>query len=246
MLPTKIRARLAVALATVVALGAGALAVQQMTPASATPASSTPVFRAPSNVIQGVVVDQSGRAVDGITVEAVKADGSTDATELTYAGTWSGGPGHGYFGLDVTRGSYTLVLSAKGFKTVEYDAGLITKRRTTISMGEIEIQKISAPTTTSATLGKASVTTKENGTVTVTVADSTDKKAKVTGDVEVRAGGKVVGEATITKKADGTVTVTLDKLPRGAHKLTAYFLGTADHKPSSSKQLTLTVVKKKS
>ena len=140
------------------------------------------------------------------------------------------------------QGSYTLKLSRTGYETVEYDAGLITKRRKKISMGEIEIEKISAPTTTSATLGKASIATKDKGTVTVTVAP-VKGKGTVAGDVEVRAGKKVLGAATLGKK--GAVTVTLPQLPAGAYKLTAYFLGNADHRSSSSKQLTLTVSRKK-
>ena len=237
MLSTKSRARVTAALATVVALAASALAVQQMRPASAAaPAPSAPVFVAPANLIQGVVVDQRGRAVDDVTVEAVKADGTNDAADQTYEASWEGGPGHGYFALSVHRGSYTLVLSKAGYKTVEYDAGLITKRRKKISMGEIEIQKIAAPTKTEAALVKGSVTTREAGAVTVTVQGD----GKVTGGVEVREGRKVVGEATLKK---GTVTVTLDKLPKGTHALTAHYLGTADHKASSSRQLTLTVTK---
>lgn len=239
MLPKKPRARVTAALATVVALAASALAVQQMIPASAAaPVSSVPVFVAPLNVIQGVVVDQRGRPVDDVTVVAVAADGSNDASEKTYEASWNGGPGHGYFGLNVHRGSFTLVLSKAGYKTVEYDAGQITKRRKKISLGEIEIQKVAAPTTTVAALDKATITTKEAGSVAVMVKGD----GKVTGDVEVREGKKVVGEGTLKK---GSATVTLDKLPKGAHSLTAYFLGTADHKASSSKRLTLTVVKKK-
>lgn len=243
MLP-KSRARLTAVLATVVALAASVLAVQQMMPASAVaPAPSAPVFVAPENLIQGVVVDQRGRAVDDVTVEAVKADGTNDAADKTYEASWEGGPGHGYFALSVHRGGYTLVLSKPGYRTVGYDAGLVTKRRKTISMGEIEIQKVAAPTRTEATLAKATITTKNAGSVAVTVTDPADKKAKVAGDVEVREGKKVVGTATIGRKG-GAVTVTLAKLPKGAHTLTAYYLGSADHRSSGSKGLTLTVVKR--
>lgn len=66
-------------------------------------------------------------------------------------------------------------------------------------------------------------------------------EGKVTGEVEVREGRKVVGTAIIGRKA--TVTLTLDRLPKGDHVLAAYFLGTVDHKASSSKHFTLHVTK---
>ena len=242
MLLENSRARVTAALATVVALAAGVLAVQQMVPASAVGAASSlaPVLVAPANLIQGVVVDQDGRPVDGIKVRAFNAQGEPAASAETYASTWPDGRQHGYFFLEVPRGSYTLTLSKDGYKSLEYDAGQVTKRRKRISLGEIEIQKISAPTRTSASLDRATISTKDKGSVAVTVA-RVKGSDKVAGDVEVREGRKVVGAATLGKK--GTVTVRLDRLPKGEHSLTAYFLGTADHKSSSSKQLTLTVVR---
>ena len=241
MLLENSRARVTAALATVVALAAGVLAVQQMVPASAVgAASSAPVFVAPANLIQGVVVDQDGRPVDGIKVRAFNAQGEPAASAETYASTWPDGRQHGYFFVEVPRGSYTLTLSKDGYKPLDYDAGQVTKRRKRISLGEIEIQKISAPTRTSASLDRATISTKDKGSVAVTVAPVKGSD-KVAGDVEVREGRKVVGAATLGKK--GTVTVRLDRLPKGEHSLTAYFLGTADHKSSSSKQLTLTVVR---
>lgn len=241
----KPRARVTAALATVVALAASAFAVQQMMPASAAaPASTALVAAAPDNLVQGVVVDQHGTPVDDVLVEAIAADGTTEASSFTYASRWENGPQHGYFFVPVKRGEYTLVLSKAGYKTVEYDAGRITKRVKKISMGEIEIQKVAAPTTTAAELVKPTITTRDLGAVTVTVESKAE--GKLVGDVEVREGRRVVGEATIVKKAKGTVVVTLDKLPKGSHQLTAYFLGSADFKPSSSKPVTLQVVKKKS
>jgi Bacterial Ig-like domain (group 3) len=242
VLPTKSRARVTVALATVVALAASAVAVQQMMPGSAVAsAPATRAFVAPPNLLQGVVLDQAGRPVDDVEVEAVGADGGGAAADKTYASKRHDGPQHGYFYLFVPRGSYTLVLSKPGYRTVEHEAGQITKRRKTISMGEIEIQRIPAPTTTLAAPVKARISTKESGSVAVTVKGD----GKVVGDVEVREGRRVVGEATIGKSAKGAVTVTLDRLAPGDHQLTAYFLGTADHKASSSRQLTLEVIKKR-
>lgn len=202
-----------------------------------------PARAATSPLIQGVVLDQAGRYVDDVKVQALDEEGTVVATALTYESQWEDGPQHGYFFLEVPRGSYTVELSKKGYKTVEYDAGRITKKQKKISLGEIEIQKIGATSTTTAVPAKDSITTKDNGKVTVTVkSGATDKP---TGKIEIRDGREVVGDAVVNKRDKGTVTVTLDKLPKGTYELKAHFLGSADLKASSSSAFTLKVVKKK-
>ncbi|HEU5037552.1 MAG TPA: Ig-like domain repeat protein [Nocardioides sp.] len=191
-------------------------------------------------LIQGVVVDQAGNPVDDVQVQATKGDGTQQASALTYASERADGPQHGYFFLEVTKGTYTLTLSKQGYKTVQYDAGVITKPRQKISMGEIVIKKAAAATTTKGSLKKATVNTKQRGQATVTV---TSKGAKPVGDVEVREGKRVVGEGTLRKSDGGSVTIMLDKLPKGAHDLKAYFLGGSAFKASASTSFTLTVVK---
>lgn len=191
-------------------------------------------------LIQGVVVDQDGTPVDDVEVQATKADGTPQASDLTYANQHDDGPQHGYFWLQVTKGTYTLTLSKDGFKTVEYDAGQVSRRSQKISMGELVIKRIAAATDTSASLQKSTVTTKQRGVADLTV---TSKGGKPVGDVEVREGRDVVGEGTLEKSDGGKLTLELDRLPRGAHELKAYFLGSAGFKESSSKSFTLTVVR---
>ena len=245
MLSPTTRGRIAATLATLVALAAGALAGQQMLPASATTSTApAPVLRATGNLIQGVVVDDSGRPVDGVQVGAYDAAGERVASAETYASNWPGGRQHGYFFVEVPRGSFTIKLTKPGYRPVVHEAGRITDRITKISMGEIEIQKVVAvATTTTASLVEARITTKDKGKVTVTVRPAKGG-GKVTGKVEVRTGKNVLGEATLGKSTKGgTVTITLDKLRSGKHTLTAYFLGSAEHRASSSKRLTVTVTK---
>lgn len=194
-------------------------------------------------LIQGVVVDQAGRYVDDVKVQALDEDGDVVATALTYASAWPDGKQHGYFFVEVPRGTYTVELSKKGYKTVEYDAGRITKKVKKISLGEIEITKVGAPSTTTAAPVKATVTTKDVASVTVTVRSSGADKP--TGRVEIRSGRKVLGDAVINKRDKGTVVVSLGKLAKGTYDLKAFYLGSADAKSSSSSAFTLTVVKKK-
>ena len=88
--------------------------------------------------IQGTAVDQRGHLLDDVTVKA-KSGNTVVASALTYANQAADGPQHGYFYLEVTKGTYSLTLSKKGYKTVEYDAGTISKRGQKISMGELVI-----------------------------------------------------------------------------------------------------------
>ena len=234
------RRRIAAVLASCAAL----LVAPHALPAQATTPSHD-VAAAPSTavvhpLIQGVVVDQAGKPVDDVMVQATRADGTPQASAQTYASNREDGPQHGYFFVEVTKGSYTLTLSKKGYKTVEYDAGTISRRGQKISMGELVIKKLAAATDTKASLTKATVNTKQHGETTVTVSS---KDAKPLGDVEIREGKHVVGEATLRKSNRGTVTIELDKLPKGAYVLKAYFLGTSAFKASVSKSFTLTVVK---
>lgn len=191
-------------------------------------------------LIRGIVVDQNGTPVDDVTVQATKDDGTPQASDQTYASKREDGPQHGYFYLYVTKGTFTLALSKNGYKTVEYDAGTITRRGQKISMGELVIKKVAVATGTKASLKKGTVNTRQQGEATVTV---TSKGSKPLGDVEVREGKHIVGEATLRKSNAGVVTIELDKLPKGAHDLKAYFLGTASFKASASTSFTLTVVK---
>lgn len=231
-------------IATLLATGGVLLAAPQALPAqAAAPHAGRAAAAVATEVhplIQGVVVDQDGTPVDDVEVQATKADGTPQASDLTYASQRADGPQHGYFWLQVTKGTYTLTLSKDGYRTVEYDAGQISKRNQKISMGELVIKRIAAPTETRGSLQRATVTTRQRGLVDVTV---TSKGAKPVGDVEVREGRDVVGDGTLEKSDGGSVTLELDRLPRGAHELKAYFLGSAGFKESSSKSFTLTVVR---
>lgn len=228
-------------LAAAAALLAAALIAPQALPASASSTGrAVTLERAGRALIQGVVTDQSGRFVDDVTVQATKDDGTPAASAITYASDREDGPQHGYFFLEVTRGSYTLTLSREGYKTATYGPVQVTKRGQHVSLGEIEIQKKLTESRTEADLARRSVTTKQNGQVVVTVSA---KGVKPTGDVEVREGRKVVGEAGLKAKDKGQITIVLDRLPRGAHELKAYYLGSADLKESTSKSFTLTVTR---
>lgn len=235
------RRRIAAVLASLGAL----LIAPHALPAQA--AGSPDRAAAPSRVaakpqILGVVHDQAGNLVDDVAVQATKGDGQIVASAITYEFDGDGGPQHGFFRLEVTKGTYTLTLSKEGYQTVEYDAGAIADRHQRLDVGELVVKKVAAATDTKASLGEATISTRQHGAVAVTVSS---KGAKPLGDVEIREGRHVVGDATLRKSDGGSVTIELDKLPKGEHELKAYFLGTASFKASTSRALTLTVVKAK-
>lgn len=233
----------------VAALAAGTVVVltPHVLPASASTSHSAVVAAAPSKaasgpMVQGVVTDQFGNYVDGVQVRATRADGTPAASAETYASRWPDGRQHGYCFLEVGKvGTYTLTLSKKGYETVEYEA-VVTRKHKVVSLGEITIEKLVASTTTSAMLTKKSVSNKEKATVVVAVTTKATKKP--TGEIEVREGGTVVGTGQLKANSQGTVTVTLGKLGKGGHVLRAYFLGSDELAPSSSKQPVTLVVGK--
>lgn len=196
-------------------------------------------------LIQGVVVDQFGRPVDDVDVFAARPGGERVATAKTYASAWADGPQHGYFYLPLDqagRGTYVLTISKDGYRTVELGRHEISRRHQKISLGEVEIEKVLPSTTTSASLARSAVTTKDRGAVVVAVATKATKRPG--GVVEVREGETVVGTATLKPGNQGAVAVTLAKLGKGGHVLRAYYLGTQDLAPSSSKRpVTLVVTK---
>ena len=231
----------AVAAGLVTGLAAFFVAPQAL-PASAAPHPSpgVTVERAGQALIQGVVVDQFGAYVDDVKVQAIKGDGTPAASALTYASKRKDGPQHGYFFLEVGRGTYTLKLTREGYKPLVLDDVRVEKARQKVSLGETEIKKDLLASRTDAALAQKKVTTKQTGVVTVTVSA---KGVKPTGDVEIREGRDVVGGGQLKAGNGGRLTITLDRLPKGAHDLKAVYLGSRSVKGSSSQTITLTVVK---
>lgn len=233
--------RTAVAAGLLTGLGA-LLVAPQVLPASAAPdrSAAATVARAGQALIQGVVVDQFGEYVDDVKVQATRADGTPVASALSYASKREDGPQHGYFYLEVSRGTYTLKLTREGYQPLVLKDVEVEKARQKVSLGENAIQKVLVASRTDAALAQKKVTTKQSGTVVVTVSA---KGLKPAGDVEVREGRDVVGGGVLKSGNGGRLTIKLDRLPKGSHALKAVYLGSRSAKGSSSPTITLTVVK---
>lgn len=238
-----LRTRRTAAVAAGLVTGVAAFFVApQALPASAAPHTSpgVTVERAGQALIQGVVVDQFGEYVDDVKVQAGKGDGTPAASALTYASKRKDGPQHGYFFLEVGRGTYTLKLTRDGYKPLVLKNVEVAKARQKVSLGETEIAKELVASRTDATLAQKKITTKQNGAVVVTVSA---KGAKPTGDVEIREGRDVVGGGQLKTGSGGRLTISLDRLPKGSHDLKAVYLGSRSVKGSSSQTITLSVTK---
>jgi len=192
-------------------------------------------------LVQGVVVDQFGKFVDDVEVDAVGSPGGK-ASALTYASKRDDGPQHGYFYLEVgKKGSYTLTLSKDGYESLTIGPVKVPRLRSKVALGEITLTKKPAVTRTSAGLEAGSITPDAHGRVDVSV--STKATTRPVGAVQVREGHAVVGTAALRPADKGSATVVLDRLAAGSHDLKAYFLGSKTLKASASKSMTLTVKK---
>jgi hypothetical protein len=252
VLPLSTRARLVAGLTTAGVLLGGALVAQQALPASAAPpapssltqaqvAALTPTAPMKGRAwIEGVVKDQFGDRVGNVSVHAVSAD--DEGSAITYEEPGIAGSTGFYRIYDLTPGTYTVRFTSDSPKVEPLTTKLTVGKRE-IGRIDAKLTRVLAGTTTSATLGKATISTKDRGAVTVIVKTGATKQP--VGAVELREGRAVVGEATLVKSGKGSVTVTLDKLAKGDHVLKAYFLGTKVLKPSTSRGLTLHVVKKR-
>ncbi|MBB6627452.1 Ig-like domain repeat protein [Nocardioides sp. KIGAM211] len=194
-------------------------------------------------LIQGLAIDQTGHYVDGVTVQATRADGTPAASDLTYASKWDDGPQHGYFYLEVgRRGTYTLTLSKSGYVTATFGPVHVRKNQR-LGLGEILVKKVLPASSTTAGLDDKSLSVGQKGKVRVKVTSKATKKP--VGEIEVREGKTVVGSGVLRPSDKGQVTVGLKKLGKGTHTLKAYFFASPTLKASTSQPMTLTVKKPK-
>lgn len=188
--------------------------------------------------VRGVVVDQAGRDVDDVLVQAVSDSGTVAASSLTYASEQPDGPQHGYFSLQVRRGTYDVTLSKDGYVSQTLE-GVSVARRSTVNLGEVALEKQPVSTGTRSRLKDAAITAGERAKLVVTV--TTQGAEKAVGRVQVRAGGKIVGSGSLRGEVGGQLTLTLDRLAQGRYPVKAYFLGSQVLKSSGSEKATLTV-----
>lgn len=101
----------------------------------------------------------------------------------------------------------------------------------------------SHPVTSSTTVTLAKKRVKKGSRVKVTVRVNVAGMKSPTGKVVIRDGKKVIKRVTVKTSHKGTVTVKLPKLKVGKHKISVRYAGTGRVKASSSKTVTLRVIR---
>lgn len=200
-----------------------ALVAGGLPPSSAAPTTA-------SKIIRGLVADQSGRLVDDVQVEAIDADGVVAASALTYASEKVDGVQHGFYGLHVAAGTYTLRFSKPGFRTQTVTDAVTTGRRQVARAAEVALAVVRAPSTTDARLADTTIRPTQRGKVLVTVKG---KASSIVGEIEVLSGRRVVGSGALRKRDHGKTTIDLKRFDRGSHRLTVAFAGSTLLKPSA-------------
>ena len=191
------------------------------------------------SLIQGIVLDQFGQAVDDVSVVALDDNGDPAASAYTYASSNEDGPQHGYFYLLVPAGTYTLTLSKDGYRRLTYDDVEVTRRRAT-SLGEIEIQKkLESTKTFLGAQERYSVKKKVEVSLTV-IARSTRRP---TGTVIVKEGRQTLARVKLRERDRGRLDIDLGRMERGDHVIRASYSGSSSLKESTSNRAVFEVVK---
>ncbi|KQQ39602.1 Ig-like domain-containing protein [Nocardioides sp. Leaf307] len=188
-------------------------------------------------MVQGAVVDQRGRHVDDVEVQAVDlATGDVVASDLSYASP-DNDIEHGYFALRVRSGSYEVTFSKPG-----YASGSIVvdrARREKAGIGEVELTKRPVASDTDARAPRR-VELGDKVRVTVRVSAAGDP-ATPSGAVVLTAGRRVVERGQL--RDNGTVVLDLGRLDRGEHTFVASYAGNDLLKGSSSQRVPVEVYK---
>lgn len=181
-----------------------------------------PAEAATTRLIQGVVWNQGGEAIDDVLVEAIDEDGDVAASAFTYASEWDSGPQHGYFFLEVGPGTYTVRLSKAGYRSSTIDDVTVTRRQGS-ALGDLVIKRRPMLSRTTATLVDPRVTTADDVLVRVGVATAATDRP--TGTVRVFDAGRPVGSTSLRPSRHGRAVLDLGQLRRGVHVLQVRYSG---------------------
>ncbi|MBF4162630.1 carboxypeptidase-like regulatory domain-containing protein [Nocardioides acrostichi] len=210
--------------------------------------------KVPPPYISGVVVDDLGRPVDDVLVEAKAIDWSdytlrTWGSAFTYANQNLDGPQHGYFHVEIKDpdtgknrlGLYDLRISKDGYDTaVVEDVRLKAKTRT--KLGDIVLERLKAKTRTTATAVDKSLVKGQQAKLKVAVKGAQNPG----GDLIVQGIGK---KRTVTLKPGmhGKALINFGRLKKtGTYTARVVYTGSEGDprtKGSQAKPVTFKVTK---
>ncbi len=243
----------ALALSLVPALGSSSVAaVPQVSAAESAALLSAPEAPPQGRAwIEGQVVNQAGRPLDGIVVEAYRygddasmarrADVAPVASWITYADPDVDGPAHGFFRLYVPRngpgdGLFVLKASSLPDASDPYTPQLLDdevvyvgggKRGIVEDFGEIEMSLARrADSFVDVTASRSTSRSGRQGRLTVSV--SSPDVSTVTGKLRLNIDGRSRGTRNLTRSDRGRTAVTLPRLRPGRHVIKVDYLGSDD------------------
>ena len=193
--------------------------------------------------LEGLVVDQAGRPLDNVVVQAFDAfdddpDAAPVATWITYADP-ADGPAHGFYRLYVPQGSDAVYdirfSSAEGtrdpYRTRSLDGahlvgggkrrgGVVHELGTTVMTLERK-----ADATVSLTPSRDVTRHDRAGRLSVSV--SSPDVDPVTGKLLLTVDGRTKGQQVLTPRSDGRAVFALPELKAGRHTLAVRYAGSA-------------------
>ncbi len=142
----------------------------------------------------------------------------------------------GDFGWDVLAGYYQITASSPGCQQTTSPVLTVPPPETDLNL---ELSCTSPPARASTTTDLTSLLSTATDTDTITFTADVKGSGTPTGSITLNDGTEQIGAAPL---ANGTATLTLATLPVGVHNLTAVYSGDANNAPSTSSNLTETIV----
>ncbi len=142
----------------------------------------------------------------------------------------------GDFGWDVLAGYYQITASSPGCQQTTSPVLTVPPPETDLNL---ELNCTSPPAQASTTTDLTSLLSTATDTEPITFTADVQGSGTPIGSITLSDGTEVIGAAPL---ANGTATLTLATLPVGVHHLTAAYSGDANNAPSTSSNLTETIV----
>ncbi len=210
--------------------------------------AATPSEPAPGRAwIQGVVIDQAGRPLDGIQVSATSTVHPEDgpvASWLTYAAP-ADGPQHGFFRLYVPRGkaaTYDIDFSSPTDAADPYrarslpdavDVGRGSRTGLIVKTGPV-VMRLQRQAAARVSLDPSRNVTRPGSDATLATEVVSREVDPVTGRLQLEVDGRERGVRTLTAQSHGRAVFALPDLRPGRHTLAVSYAGSRDVRAARS------------
>ncbi len=205
--------------------------------------------------IEGQVVNQAGRPLDGIVVEAYRpgdlaslarrADVSPVASWITYADPDVDGPAHGFFRLYVPRsgsGVYVLKASSLPDATDPYEARVLDDEAVFVGagrstgvvedVGEVEMS-LARRADSAMRLGASRSVSRTGRGGRLSVAVASPDVTTITGRLRLEIDGRARASRSLRPTDRGRAVFAMPRLRPGRHRISVDYLGSPDVLPTS-------------